>query len=70
MKRYCIPLFNSGLEIEARNGLNFEEITLDNFEKTYKADSSIKAKGEWLSAECVGNKIITKNVPISTRRML
>ena len=70
LKKYCVPLFNSGLEIEARNGLNFEEITLDNFEKTYKADSSIKAKGEWLSAECVGNKIITKNVPIYIEKRL
>ena len=64
LKRYSVPLFNSGLEVTACEGLEFEEITLDNFEKTYKADSTIKAKGEWLSAECSENKIVTKNVPM------
>lgn len=63
LNKYCIPLYNSGLEIEAKDGLEFQSITLDAFEKSYKVDSTIKAKGEWLSAECDGNKIITKNVP-------
>ena len=63
INKYCIPLYNCGLEIEAQDGLEYESIVLDNFEKSYKVDPKVKTKGEWLSAECVGNKIITNNVP-------
>ncbi len=62
-KKYSLPLYNVGTQIEAINGLVFEEIELENFENSYKVNSKIKAKGEWLSAECKENKIITKNVP-------
>lgn len=62
-KKYSIPLYNVEAQIEAINGLVFEDIELENFEDSYKVNSKIKAKGEWLSAECKGNKIITKNVP-------
>lgn len=63
LKKYCIPLYNSGIEITAEDGLEFESIVLDNFEKSYKVDPRVKTKGEWLSAECIDNKIITKNIP-------
>lgn len=62
-KKYSIPLYNVEAQIEAINGLEFEDIELENFEDSYKVNSKVKAKGEWLSAECQGNKIITKNVP-------
>ncbi|MBR1883813.1 MAG: hypothetical protein IJ809_02545 [Clostridia bacterium] len=62
-KKYSIPLYNAQVQIEAMNGLKFESIELENFENSYKVDSKVKAKGEWLSAECFDNKIVTKNVP-------
>lgn len=62
-KRFSIPLYNIGIEIEAKDGAKFENIKLKDFEDSYKVNSKVKAKGEWLSAECIGNKIVTKNVP-------
>lgn len=62
-KRFSIPLYNVEAQIEALNGFEFKEIELENFENSYKVHSKVKAKGEWLSAECVENKIITKNIP-------
>lgn len=62
-KKYATPLFNVGLQIEPQNGAKFEEIELDNFEKSYKVNSKVVTKGEWLSAEFEDGKIVTKNVP-------
>ena len=62
-KKYATPLFNVGLQIEPQNGAGFEEIELDNFEKSYKVNSKVVTKGEWLSAEYENGKIVTKNVP-------
>ncbi len=62
-KKYATALFNVGLQIEPRNGAEFEEIELDNFEKSYKVNSKVVTKGEWLSAEYENGKIVTKNVP-------
>ncbi len=62
-KKYSTPLFNVGLTIEPKNGAKFEEIELDNFEKSYKVNSKVVTKGEWLSAEYEDGKIVTKNVP-------
>ena len=70
LKKFAIPLYNVGLEIEAQDGVKFEEIQLTNFENSYKVNSKVKAKGEWLSAECIGNKIITKNVPRYIEKIL
>ncbi len=62
-EKYSIPLYNVGVQIEAIDGLTFEDIELDKFEKSYKVNSKVKAEGEWLSAECEGNKIIVQSIP-------
>ena len=69
-KKYSTPLFNVGLQIEPQNGADFEEIELDNFEKSYKVNSRVVTKGEWLSAEYEDGKIVTKNVPLFIEKRL
>ena len=60
---YSIPLFNVGLKLEGINGLLFEDVELETFKESYKVNSKIKCKGEWISARCDGNTIYTDNVP-------
>lgn len=62
-KKYSIPMYNVGMNIKAKNGLKFENIELENFKNSYKTNSNVKVKGEWLSAECIDDVIITKNIP-------
>ena len=61
--KYSIPLYNVGLKIEGLNGLTFEEDELESFKGSYKVNSKIQCKGEWISAKCIDNTIYTDNVP-------
>ena len=60
---YCIPLYNVGLKIDGVENINFEDIHLKNFVDSYKVDSKVKCKGEWVSAKYENNSIYTENVP-------
>ena len=61
--KYSIPLYNVGLKIVGTNGLVFEETELESFKESYKVNSKIQCKGEWISATCIDNVIYTDNVP-------
>lgn len=62
-KQYCIPLYNVGLKIDEFENVEFKDIELKNFQESYKVESKIKCKGEWISAKYADHSIITENVP-------
>ena len=40
-KKYAIPLYNVGVQIEALNGLEFEDIELENFEDVNSNNTTV-----------------------------
>ena len=64
--KYPIPVYNIGLRISGNSDIRFEKISLNNFVKSYKADSEISAQGEWLTAKFdeAKNEITTENSPV------
>ena len=64
--KYSIPVYNIGLKVTGNQGFVFDKVSLNNFVQSYKIDSDIRAKGEWLTAKFdeTKNEIITENTPV------
>lgn len=63
--KYSIPIYNIGIEIVGSQDFLFDKISLNSFVQSYKIDSDVRAKGDWLSAKYdeKSNTILTENVP-------
>ena len=64
--KYSIPVYNIGIKVAGDQNFKFDKISLNNFVKSYKIDSDIYAKGEWLTAKFdeSKNEIVTENAPV------
>lgn len=64
--KYPIPVYNIGLQVSGDSDFNFSQIALNNFVESYKVDSDVYAKGEWLTAKYdpETKTIHTENAPV------
>ncbi len=64
--KYAVPVYNIGIRVTGDQDFLFDKISLDSFVKSYKIDSEIRAKGDWLTAKYdkQKNEIFTENAPV------